>query len=152
MSADPALVRSRQPAARQMTCFLAAYGAYRLRRGQPGPIPFQASRASRGSGAQHRTRRRFLWLQMFKLEHCRPGHAGSSSQRWSPQPALTELACVAGAMVSLCRRWRDRCAGLSQTCSCFGVNVEGLEELLRLQIAGPKTTIRKVLDPTAADR
>jgi hypothetical protein len=51
---------------------------------------------------------RFVWLQMFNLEHCRPGHAGSSSQRWRPQPALTELACVAGAMASLCRRWRDR--------------------------------------------
>jgi hypothetical protein len=51
---------------------------------------------------------RFVWLQMFNLEHCRPGHAESSSQRWRPQPALTELACVAGAMASLCRRWRDR--------------------------------------------
>jgi hypothetical protein len=88
---------------------------------------------------------RFVWLQMFELEHC-PAVPDRSSQRGRPQPALTELACV--AMVSLCRRWRDRCAGLSQTCRCFGVNAEGLEKVASIgRLGGPRPPTVKSWTP-----
>jgi hypothetical protein len=65
-----------------------------------------------------------------------------------PQPALTELACIAGTMVSLCRRWRDRCAGLSQTCRCFGVNAEGLEKVASIgRLRGPRPPTEKSWTP-----
>jgi hypothetical protein len=150
-------------------CELAACGVYRLPRGQPGPIPFRACRASRHLGAlslaQMLTDCR-LWISPWSCS-ISDGAAGlicalygCRCSNWNtarlcridprsggrPQPALTELACV--AMVSLCRRWRDRCAGLSQTCRCFGVNAEGLEKVTSIgRLGGPRPATEKSWTP-----
>jgi hypothetical protein len=81
-----------------------------------------------------------------QLEHFRPGHAGSSSQR-ETTACPNGTGVRRGAMVALCRRWRDRCAGLSQTCSCFRLNAEGLEKLVRLADCAAQDHQPKSLGP-----
>jgi hypothetical protein len=164
VSTHPALVRSRLPATRCLWCLSPSAWPTgsdpipSISRITPSRRLIACENADRFSVLDlsmvllhfrwgSRTHMRFVWLQMFNLEHCRPGHAGSSSQRWRPQPALTELACVAGAMASLCRRWRDSCAGCLRPAAASELMPKVLRKLLRLADCGAQDHQPKGLGP-----
>jgi hypothetical protein len=98
-----------------------------------------------------RTHRRFLWLQMFNWNTSAPAMpAHPPSGR--PQPALTELACVAGPWSPCVAGGETGVLGCLRPAAASDLMQKVLRSWFDWQIAGPKTTNRKVLDPTAADR
>src|ERR1700692_1022214 len=94
-------------------------------------------------GWNSRTQRRFVWSRMFKLEHCR----GPADLRSGATTALTELACVAGALVSPLSGGETGVLGCLRPAAASELMPKVLRKLLRLADCGAQDHQPKSLGP-----
>jgi hypothetical protein len=88
---------------------------------------------------------------MFNLEHCR-GRAGSSQRgKTTACPNGTGVR-RGGHGLPVSQVARQGVLGCLRPAAASDLMQKALRSCFDWQIAGPKTTNRKVLDPTAADR